>query len=152
MRHSELQGTHFQMGRNWGEEMARSGINLLERVPFLMGEEQRAFARTCRPLYGKHFPLVLEEIQGLAKGQNCPAEELEAVLFSMYALVPQSHCTCFAVSNQKGVFLGRNSDFWASLAQNNHNVIYRFSDGGHAFTANTTAFVEMEDGDRKSVV
>ena len=146
MRHSELQGTHFQMGRNWGEEMARAGIGLLEQVPFPVGEEQRAFARTCRPLYGKHFPLVLEEIQGLAKGQNCPAEELEAVLFSMYALVPQSHCTCFAVSNQKGVFLGRNSDFWASLAQNNHNVIYRFSDGGHAFTANTTAFVEMEDG------
>ena len=25
MRHSELQGTHFQMGRNWGEEMARAG-------------------------------------------------------------------------------------------------------------------------------
>ena len=107
MRHSELQGTHFQMGRNWGEEIARFGINLLERVPFPVGEEQRAFARACRPLYGKHFPLVLEEIQGLAKGQNCPAEELEAVLFSMYALVPQSHCTCFAVSNQKGVFLGR---------------------------------------------
>ena len=81
MRHSELQGTHFQMGRNWGEEMARAGIGLLEQVPFPVGEEQRAFARACRPIYGKYFPLMLEETAGLAKGQNCPAEELEAVLF-----------------------------------------------------------------------
>ena len=104
MRHSELQGTHFQMGRNWGEEMARAGIGLLDQVPFPVGEEQRAFARACRPLYGKHFPLVLEEIQGLAKGQNCPAEELEAVLFSMYALVPQSTVPALRYPIKKGYF------------------------------------------------
>ena len=99
MRHSELQGTHFQMGRNWGEEMARAGINLLERVPLPVGEEQRAFARACRPIYGKYFPLMLEETAGLAKGQDCSAEELEA---ARELLILSGAARVFAVSAVTG--------------------------------------------------
>ena len=128
MEHSEFYGSHREIGMRWGRELREKGYQILDHVPYSLEEPQITFGRACRGIYQRHFPAMLEEIQGLAKGQNCPAEDLEAVLFSMYALVPQSHCTCFAVSNQKGVFLGRNSDFWASLAQNNQNVIYRFTD------------------------
>lgn len=42
--------------------------------------------------------------------------------------------------------MGRNSDFWTALEEENGNFCHRFSRGGHSFTGNTTAFLEMEDG------
>lgn len=64
----------------------------------------------------------------------------------MYAIPPACGCSCFAAATDKGVLLGRNSDFLTALEGNNCNVIYRLSGGGHAFTGNTTSFLQMEDG------
>lgn len=146
MEHSMFVGSHREIGLRWGAELRERGHRLLDHVPYPLGEGQLAFGRACRPIYERYFPALLEEVDGLAAGQGCDREALEGLLFSMYALVPQSHCSCFAVANPKGVFLARNSDFWLALKPNNRNVRYHFTDGGYAFTGNTTAFVEMEDG------
>ena len=111
MNHLTLRGTHREMGFQWGARLAERGLRLLDHVPFPLEAERRAFAAACHPAYARHFPAALEELEGLAAGQNCRQEDLETVLFTTYALPPACGCSCLAVSNGNGVFFGRNSDF-----------------------------------------
>ena len=104
MEHSEFYGSHREIGMRWGRELREKGYQILDHVPYSLEEPQITFGRACRGIYQRHFPAMLEEIQGLAKGQNCPAEELEAVLFSMYALVPQSTVPALRYPIKKGYF------------------------------------------------
>lgn len=146
MNHEEFYGSHFEIGYRYGARLAEHGVFLLRKLPFPVTEERLRFARACLPAYRNWFPQVLEEIEGLARGQQADAAQLQAVLFSMYAIPPCCACSCFAVSNGENVLLGRNSDFWTALEPSNRNVVYRLAGQGYDFTGNTTAFVEMEDG------
>lgn len=145
MNHAELCGSHRELGFQYGSRLAERGKFILKQVPFPLTEERRNFAAACVPVYRRFFPEILEELEGLAAGQRCPAEDLAAVLFSMYALPPSCCCSCFAVSRDGAVLFGRNSDFLTALEEQNLNVICRPA-GAVAFTGNTTAFLEMEDG------
>lgn len=140
-----LRGTHWEIGFQRGARLAERGLRLLDHVPFPLTAERRAFAAACRPAYERHFPAALEELEGLAAGQSCAREDLETVLFTIYALPPACCCSCLAVSNGNGVFFGRNSDFLTALELYNTHVMYRFSDGAIPFAGNTTSFVQMED-------
>ncbi len=141
------QESHYAAGLSFGQKLAAQGQSLLRNAPFPLTAKRRAFAAACLPVYQQFFPEVLAEIAGLAAGQNCPEEDLQSLLFSMYALPPACQCSCFASAPAGGpILLGRNSDFLTALADFNLNVIYHFSDGGFSFQANTTAFIEMEDG------
>ena len=71
MNHLTLRGTHREMGFRWGARLAERGLRLLDHVPFPLEAERRAFAAACRPAYEQHFPAALEELEGLAAGQNC---------------------------------------------------------------------------------
>lgn len=71
---------------------------------------------------------------------------LQAVLFSMYAMPPACHCSCFAVADHETILFGRNSDFLTELEKYNLNVIYHIDADSYGFTGNTTAFLELEDG------
>ncbi len=146
MYHESFQGSHYEIGFRFGAALAEQGQSLLSHVPFPVTQERRDFARACVPAYREFFPEILEEIHGLAKGQHCDADALQAVLFSMYAIPPACACSCFAVSDGEHVLLGRNSDFIPALEELNTNAIYILSGPSHSFTGNTTAFVEMEDG------
>ncbi len=115
MQHITFEGTHFEIGFHWGSLLAKRGIFILERIPFPLTEERAAFAEHCLPAYQAYFPQILEEIQGIALGQGCSALSLQAALFSMYALPPACHCSCFAVSNEEHILFGRNSDFLTGL-------------------------------------
>ena len=145
MDHLTLRGTHWELGFQQGARLAARGQFLLDHVPFPLTAERRAFAAACRPAYERHFPTALEELAGLAAGQDCPREDLEAVLFTTYALPPACGCSCLAVSNGNGVFFGRNSDFLTAMEPYNTHVVYQFSSGGIPFAGNTTSFVQMED-------
>ena len=145
MNHLTLRGTHWETGFQWGARLAERGLRLLDHVPFSLTAERRAFAAACRPVYEQHFSAALEELEGLAAGQSCAREDLEAVLFTAYALPPACCCSCLAVSNGNGVFFGRNSDFLTALEAYNTHVTYQLSDGAVPFTGNTTSFVQMED-------
>ena len=130
MNHLTLRGTHREMGFQWGARLAERGLRLLDHVPFFLTAERRAFAAACHPAYARHFPAALEELEGLAAGQNCRQEDLETVLFTTYALPPACGCSCLAVSNGNGVFFGRNSDFLTALEPDYTHVTYGFSDRG----------------------
>ena len=124
MYHAHLKGTHYEIGFHWGSLLEKHGHFILNNLPFPIKKERKAFALACVPVYQKYFPEILEEIQGLADGQHCEAEMLQAVLFSMYAMPPACHCSCFAVADHETILFGRNSDFLTELEKYNLNVIY----------------------------
>lgn len=148
MQHITFEGTHFEIGFHWGSLLAKRGIFILERIPFPLTEERAAFAEHCLPAYQAYFPQILEEIQGIALGQGCSALSLQAALFSMYALPPACHCSCFAVSNEEHILFGRNSDFLTGLEGDCSNMLYRFprESNSYSFMGDTTSFIQMEDG------
>ncbi len=146
MYHVTYRGTHREAGLHWGRRLASHGNLILQNVPFPHHAGTPAVrTAVCSPYTGSFFPAVLQEIDGLAEGQGCAPQALQAVLFSMYAMPPACRCSCFAVSNGAQAFLARNSDFLLALRHLNLNVVYRL-DGGFHFMGNTTAFIEIEDG------
>lgn len=88
MLHTQLHGTHWQIGFQLGAGLARDGHFILDAVPFPITPARLEFARTCLPLCRRWFPAALEELRGLAQGQGCAPDELAGVLFSMYAMPP----------------------------------------------------------------
>lgn len=146
MYHKRFKGTHYEIGYHFGSQLAKHHYFIINQIPFPLTQERKDFALSCIPIYQTYFPEILEEIEGLAKGQNCDSTMLYTILFSMYAIPPSCHCSCFAIHNQHSILFGRNSDFLTALEKNNLNVIYRFSNDAYSFTGNTTAFLEIEDG------
>ncbi len=141
MKHLTLQGSHFDLGFSWGQALAQQGHFVTREVPFPLTEQRSAFARASIGAYKRFYPATLEEIRGFSMAQGCSTEDLQAILFPMYALLPSPCCSCFALPG----LLGRNSDFLAAQAEACTNLICR-PDGAIPFTGNTTSFLQMEDG------
>lgn len=145
MVHLHLKGKPYEAGFKWGKRLYDHGIKLLDQIPFILDEERKDFAAVCHPFYQQYYPGVVEEIRGIADGQGIAFEDLTAVLYSMYCIMPDQKCTCFIMKNDREYLLCRNSDFLTSLEKLYANVIYQM-EGCYAFQGNTTAFVEIEDG------
>jgi len=146
MYHSYFRGTHYEAGFQWGVLLLKHKKIILDNIPFEITQERIDYARSCIPVYETYFPEILEEIDGLADGQECDVRMLQAVLFSMYVIPPVCNCSCFAFVTEKDILFGRNSDFLTDIEKLNQNVIYKLTDKANIFTGNTTAFVELEDG------
>ena len=93
MRHTEWKGTHDQMGLQQGAAMLACGQRILEHIPFEITPERLAYGQACIPVYQKYQPEALEELAGLAAGQQTDVQTLGAVLFSMYAIPPACFCS-----------------------------------------------------------
>lgn len=145
MYHGRFIGTHYHAGYKWGSLLLKKGKRLDYCPTFALTEERYAFAKECVMEYHKYFPEVLEEIQGIADGNNVPAETLHTLLFSMYCFELSNRCTCFAISTDDEIIFARNSDFLISLEKLYMNCLYNLK-YGYSFNGNTTAFVQMEDG------
>lgn len=145
MYHVRCSGTHYNAGFVYGSRLKKFGTLLLDVVPFEIDEIRMAFALACEEHYKIHYPEILQEIKGLADGQEAEYEKILAVLLSMYCIMPDQKCTNICFEGEDGVYLGRNSDFLAVIEKYTMNCIYKL-DGCYAFSANTTAFIEMEDG------
>ena len=139
MRHFDLRN-----GSSLADEIRRKEIDLLGEIPFPLTQDRFDFALSCLPLYEKHYPGIILEIQSLAKGLEVDERILFALFFSMYAIVPTSHCSCIAVRDEENVFLGRNSDFYIPMKDLNSHFIY------DDYYGNSTAFLELEDGRNKA--
>jgi predicted choloylglycine hydrolase len=147
MYHPRFKGTHYEIGYKWGATLRKHGNMILDNVPFPITEERISFSKECTPFYEKHFPEILQEIKGIAEGQQCSQSLLIAVLFSMYCIMPSAHCSCFAVkSKENSILFGRNSDFLIEIEKLCMNTLYTFTTSSFSFNGNTTAFVQMEDG------
>lgn len=146
MYHERFKGTHYEMGYKWGSRLLKNNQYFLDNVPFELTPERNEFAMQCLPLYQKYFPEIIEEIKGIADGQKCSFNDVCSLLFSMYCIVPEVHCSCFVMKNKQEFLFGRNSDFLTEIEKLYSNCIYQFNSDSYAFTGNTTACVEMEDG------
>lgn len=147
MYHARFRGSHYAIGYKWGQAVKKNGGKILDHIPFELTEERHKFAQSCLPVYQKFYPEILEEIKGIADGQECANADLLSLLLGMYTLMPNTNCSNFLVKSQHGLFLCRNSDFLTSIEKLYMNTIYRFEESASfAFSSNTTAFVEMEDG------
>lgn len=145
MYHGRFTGTHYEAGFKWGRLLLKNGKKLDRCPTFELTKDKYAFAGKYVREYQKYFPEILEEIQGIADGNEVPAETLQALLFCMYCFDPDHKCTCFAFSTKDEIVFARNSDFLVSLEKLYMNCLYNLK-GSYAFNGNTTAFVEMEDG------
>lgn len=145
MYHGRFTGTHYEAGYKWGRLLLKNGKKLDHCPTFELTEDKYAFAGECAQEYQRYFPEVLDEIRGIADGNEVPAETLQALLFCMYCFEPDHRCTCFAFGAENEIVFARNSDFLVSLEKLYMNCLYRLS-GSYAFSGNTTAFVQMEDG------
>lgn len=145
MYHVKLSETHYEAGYRWGRNLLDHGVQIKGSPTFELTEEKQWFSSKCEEEYRRYFPEILEEIQGIADGQNIPYPLLCTIIFSIYCFQPQNKCTCFTIAERGNVIFGRNSDFLVSLEKFNLNCIYRLKES-YAFQANTTAFVQMEDG------
>lgn len=145
MYHSRFSGTHYNAGFKWGSLLLKNNIKLDFCATFELTPQRYAFAKECALQYKKHFPEVLDEIKGIADGNQVPAETLHAILFSMYCFEFENKCTCFAISTDNEIIFARNSDFLVSLEKLYMNCLYNL-DNSYSFNSNTTAYVEMEDG------
>lgn len=145
MYHGRFKKSHYEAGFNWGKLLYKNGKIIRDNHTFKITEERKKFAKECLPIYEKYYPEVLEEIKGLADGQNSSYEDFYTFLLSMYCFEFDNHCTCIAVKNNNNILFGRNSDFLVSLEKLYMNCLYNL-DNVYAFNGNTTAFIEMEDG------
>lgn len=146
MIHLQVQGNHSQTGQQWGSLLREAGVKILNHIPFPITRERVEYAEACLPIYRQYDPALLEELEGLAAGQDCEVQLLQAVLFSMYAIPPACHCSCFAVAEGDEILFSRNSDFLPALEDHNTNIVVGRTGGGYSFTGNTTSFLQMEDG------
>ena len=139
MRHFDLRN-----GSSLADEIKRRGIDILGEIPFPLTQDRFDFASSCLPLYEKHYPEIILEIQSLARGLKVDEKSLFTLFLSMYAIVPSAHCSCIAMCDDENVFLGRNSDFYIPMKDLNSHFIYDDCYG------NSTAFLELEDGRNKA--
>lgn len=114
-------------------------------LAFQRSEKEKAFCRACIPVCEREYPELLEEIRGIADGQNMEMEELAAFILGIYVFAPSSHCTCIAFRRGGQTVFGRNSDFLTALEPYYDSCFY-WLEGGYPFIGNTTALVQMEDG------
>jgi len=145
MYHARLKGAYYDAGCRWGSLLFVHGKTLAHCPTFTPDDDMREFTRECKTEYGKYYPELLQEIQGIADGQQLPVAVLETILFSMYSMRFANRCTCFAFDDAERVLFARNSDFLVRIEKLCMNCLYAL-DGAYAFNGNTTAYVEMEDG------
>ncbi len=86
MYHVRYRGTHYEAGFHWGSLLRKHQKFILDNMPFAITKDRVDYALSCIPVYEEFYPKILEEIRGLAEGQNCDPEILQTVLFSMYAM------------------------------------------------------------------
>lgn len=145
MYHGRFTGTHYEAGYKWGRLLLKNGKKLDVCPTFELARDNYKFGENCYKEYQKYFPEVLEEIQGIADGNEVSVKTLYAMIFSMYCFEFDNKCTCFAFNMGDEIIFARNSDFLVSLEKLYMNCIYKLKDS-YSFNGNTTSFVQMEDG------
>ncbi|WP_027399135.1 C45 family autoproteolytic acyltransferase/hydolase [Anaerovorax odorimutans] len=145
MYHGRFKGTHYEVGFKWGKMLLNNKKKLDFCPTFELTEEKYKFANQCLEKYKKYFPEILDEIKGIADGNEIPMKILQTILFCMYCFEFDNKCTCFAFSSNNEIIFGRNSDFLVSLEKLYMNCIYNLTNS-YSFNSNTTAYVQMEDG------
>lgn len=141
-----LKGSHYNAGFQYGSMLKENGCLLKDGILSDLSEERTLYAVKAMEIYQKEYTELLEEIQGIADGQDLSMEPLTAFLLGMYTFTIDNHCTCIALeTTENHILFGRNSDFLVELEEQ-YGSFYYDLDNSYKFIGNSTAFVEMEDG------
>jgi predicted choloylglycine hydrolase len=145
MYHNRYKGNHYNAGYKYGSLLKKFNHKIDNCPTFKIDDSRIEFSKKCIEEYQTYYPEILEEIKGMANGNETNYEFLIAMLLSMYCFNVENKCSCLAFKDKDNIIFGRNSDFLVSLEKFNMNVIYDL-DNSYAFNGNTTAFIEIEDG------
>ncbi|MDO5556880.1 MAG: C45 family peptidase [Clostridia bacterium] len=145
MYHARFKGSHYEAGFRYGSCLNKNGITLNQCPTFPIDEKRIKFGKECLKIYKELYPEIVEEIKGLAEGNETSFEFLFTMLSTMYCFNVDNRCSCFAFKDKDNIIFGRNSDFLVSIEKYYMNVLYNLNDS-YAFNGNTTAFIEIEDG------
>lgn len=141
----KLKGSHYDMGYACGKQFLKDGIQL-QKLPVLHNRKERiGYAMDCIEIYKQYYPEILEELRGISDAQELSYDEVIAFILGMYSYTADVHCTCFALKQGNAVLLGRNSDFLVAVKDMCLHVECEPKEG-YAHTANSTAFIQLEDG------
>lgn len=143
MYHPRLKGKHYDMGRHYGELLARSGVDMSSVIA--IPEPQTAFGLSCLPIYEKYLPCVMQEVRGLADGLGQSYEALPCWLFALYCFESDHGCSVFAVRSGEHTYFGRNMDMFPEYKKTSESVLYMPKDK-NIFIAHSTAMICVEDG------
>ena len=138
MYHPRLRGNHHDMGRHYGELLAKSGIDL---SPVLaIPEQQTAFGLSCLPIYEQYLPGIMQEVRGLADGLGQRYEAVACWLFALYCFESDHGCSVFAVRSGEHTYFGRNMDMFPEYKKTSESVLY-MPENKNIFLAHSTAMM-----------
>ncbi len=143
MYHPRLKGNHYDMGKQYGDLLYKTGENLSSVIK--LTEEQRLFGEKCLPIYEKHLRDIMEEVRGLSDRLHQKYNDIAYWLFNIYCNEEEHGCTVFAVKNKDKVFLARNMDMFPEFKKTSESVLYRVKNK-FTFLAHSTAMILVEDG------
>ena len=83
MYHVRFKNTHYEAGLHWGQNLRKHGILIQNQHTFQITDERKEFAKKCIPIYKEYYPEILDEIKGIAEGQQSSYEDLYTFLLSM---------------------------------------------------------------------
>lgn len=70
MYHGKFKGSHYDCGFHWGTLLRKNNKIIANQHTFVVSEERKEFAKQCLPIYEKYYPEILDEIKGIADGQQ----------------------------------------------------------------------------------
>lgn len=94
MYHAHFRGTHYEAGFRWGSLLLKHKNIILEHIPFEITGERMAYGAACVPVYERHYPEILEEIQGLADGQQARERHSRPLAEPRHAVFDGDHGRC----------------------------------------------------------
>ena len=111
-------GTHRELGREHGAQAAeriKAHLDYLYTSMKLTRDQLQARALSFRPLFEKHCPHLLSEIEGLSEGAKiAPAEALAVNIRGALNAVQDEGCTAYAIGARGtaagSLLIGQNSD------------------------------------------
>ena len=141
MEHFQWFGTAYEVGFQRGMALREKGLFAPNRIQAQLHPQRLVYGAKCAAMTQAYDPSLNAEIHGLSDALGFPYDQLCAFLFGMYAFTADAFCTCVALHDQGGTWLGRNSDFLKEMAP--YVIHERIND---QYWGNTSAFIELEDG------
>lgn len=112
------EGTHRELGQQHGEQAKQqiaAHLDFMCATMKLSREELRRRALTFQPIFEKHCPHLVDEIEGLAEGARVSfADALATNIRGALTKAPDGGCTSFVVGGRGTkdgeILIGQNSD------------------------------------------
>jgi predicted choloylglycine hydrolase len=147
MRVREFSGDFFEIGKQEGEIYKKNGMRIdIKIIPSLYKKQLK--------IYKEYYPEFLEEIEGIASVVKCKKEKLifnficgEILFYKRF--LEHSGCTAFGVESRKGVFIGRNLDWFPATEKFFEVYKVNFKGKRYSFTGITDMGITTNKPDQR---